>query len=92
VGVNEVVNFTPRGQISPLGAKFTPGVKFTPGGEVKNGPLFSAGGWCYDHNDRDGRRSLVVNVDAYDVASDVWSVETQVPISASPISGVTLSA
>jgi hypothetical protein len=34
-GVNEGVNITPRGQISPLGAKFTPG------GEVKNGLLAS---------------------------------------------------
>ena len=40
--------------------------------------MFS-GGWCYDNGDRDGRRSLVVNVDAYDIACDVWSVETQVP-------------
>jgi hypothetical protein len=38
-----------------------------------------SGGWCYDNNDRDGRRSLVANVDAYDVANDVWSVETQIP-------------
>jgi hypothetical protein len=29
LGVNEGVNFAPRGQISPLGAR----------GEVKNGPL-----------------------------------------------------
>jgi hypothetical protein len=29
LGVNEGVNFTPRGQISPLGAR----------GDVKNGPL-----------------------------------------------------
>jgi hypothetical protein len=33
LGLNEGVNFTPRGQISPLGAKFTPR------DEVKNGPL-----------------------------------------------------
>jgi hypothetical protein len=33
LGVNEGVNIPPRGQISPLGAKFNPR------GEVKNGPL-----------------------------------------------------
>ena len=37
------------------------------------------GGWCYDNGDRDGRRSLVATVDTYDVTTDVWSVETQVP-------------
>jgi hypothetical protein len=33
LGVNEGVNIPPKGQISPLRAKFPLGVKFTPGGQ-----------------------------------------------------------
>jgi hypothetical protein len=36
-GVHERVNISPRGQTSPLGAKFTPGAR----GEVKIGPQVS---------------------------------------------------